>query len=262
MFERLLALFISFLSSSIGAISGIGGGVIIKPIFDLASIGGNAEVSFLTGCTVLAMASVSLLRCRGSGIAIDWKTSPWLAAGSAAGGVGGKLLFNALSYVFAGRAMVLSIQSALLTLLGAGVLAYLLFKPRIKPHAVRHPAASLGIGAALGCLSAFLGIGGGPMNIIALYFIFSMGTKESSLNSLFIIFISQAASLILTLASGTVPPHDNIMLALMALGGISGALLGSALLKRLPCPAVERIYATVIFLVLCTSVYNLASAIK
>ena len=53
-------------------------------------------------------------------------------------------------------------------------------------------------------LSAFLGIGGGPINLAILSFCFSMDSKTAALNSLYIILFSQAASFINTLVRGTV----------------------------------------------------------
>ena len=46
---EILIFFISFLSSVVGAICGIGGGVIIKPVLDAADIMGVAAISFLSG---------------------------------------------------------------------------------------------------------------------------------------------------------------------------------------------------------------------
>ena len=46
---------ISLLASVAGAICGIGGGVIIKPTLDLFHLDSVSTISFLSGCTVLAM---------------------------------------------------------------------------------------------------------------------------------------------------------------------------------------------------------------
>ena len=45
---------ISFLASIAGAICGIGGGVIIKPLLDSFGLMDVKTISFLSGCTVLA----------------------------------------------------------------------------------------------------------------------------------------------------------------------------------------------------------------
>ena len=82
----ILYFIISFFSSIVGAISGIGGGVIIKPVLDSISIFGVATISFLSGCTVLSMSTVTLIKNRKSEIQVNKKTASLLAVGGIAGG--------------------------------------------------------------------------------------------------------------------------------------------------------------------------------
>ena len=42
-------------ASVVGAVCGIGGGVIIKPVLDLLHLETVAAISFLSGCTVLSI---------------------------------------------------------------------------------------------------------------------------------------------------------------------------------------------------------------
>ena len=49
---------VSFLASIVGAICGIGGGVIIKPVLDAFGVLDVSAISFLSGCTVLAMSYI------------------------------------------------------------------------------------------------------------------------------------------------------------------------------------------------------------
>ena len=51
---------ISFLSCIAGAICGIGGGVVIKPVLDMLQMGAPATINFLSGCTVLSMSLYSV----------------------------------------------------------------------------------------------------------------------------------------------------------------------------------------------------------
>ena len=60
--EYLVIFLVCFLSSVIGAICGIGGGVIIKPVLDATGILAVTTVSFLSGCTVLSMSVVSMYK--------------------------------------------------------------------------------------------------------------------------------------------------------------------------------------------------------
>ena len=58
---------ICFLASTIGAICGIGGGVIIKPALDAFGIMDVSTISFLSGCTVLSMSLYSVGKSLRSG---------------------------------------------------------------------------------------------------------------------------------------------------------------------------------------------------
>lgn len=76
----ILALGVSFLASTAGAICGIGGGVIIKPTLDLFQMTSVSTISFLSGCTVLSMSLYSV----GRGLlahdsTVDFKTGTPLA---------------------------------------------------------------------------------------------------------------------------------------------------------------------------------------
>lgn len=57
---ELICFFVSFLSSAVGAICGIGGGVVIKPVLDFVQMGSAGMINFLSGCTVLSMSLYSV----------------------------------------------------------------------------------------------------------------------------------------------------------------------------------------------------------
>ena len=79
---------ICFIASIIGAICGIGGGIIIKPALDSFGILDVATISFLATCTVLAMTTYSVLRNKlnGSSHVNISETMP-LIIGSIIGGI-------------------------------------------------------------------------------------------------------------------------------------------------------------------------------
>ena len=84
----LLIFLICFLASVIGAICGIGGGVIIKPVLDAFGIMDVATISFLSGCTVLSMSTYSVIKNKLSGEShVEQKNGLPLALGAAAGGL-------------------------------------------------------------------------------------------------------------------------------------------------------------------------------
>ena len=65
--DFLFYFFICITATTLGAIAGIGGGVIIKPVLDALGGLSVASIGFLSGCTVLAMSVVSRLRSRCQG---------------------------------------------------------------------------------------------------------------------------------------------------------------------------------------------------
>lgn len=60
--QALLFALVSFAASVVGAICGIGGGMIIKPTLDIFGWVSVSTISFLSGCTVLAMSCYSVWR--------------------------------------------------------------------------------------------------------------------------------------------------------------------------------------------------------
>ncbi len=252
-----LYLLISLLASVIGSICGIGGGVIIKPVLDMFGVASVATISFLSGCTVLSMSCYSVgrtLASRDKGLDLGSVTP--LAIGAALGGVGGKYLFNMLSKLLPGPDMVGMVQAAGLFAVTAGTFVYTLFKSRVKTRSVRSAAASAVIGALLGLSSSFLGIGGGPINIVVLSYFFGMDSKTAAMSSIYVILFSQAASLLLTLIGGTVPVFSPIALVLMMCGGVGGAMIGRKINKKIDGATVDKLFLLVMLLIICISVYN------
>ena len=105
-------------------------------------------------------------------------------------------------------------------------------------------------------MSSFLGIGGGPINLVVLYFFFSMDTKTAAANSLYIIFFSQLCSLLATILTGAVPEFRWPVLALMAAGGLCGGVLGRKLNRRMKGEAVERLFIALMAVIICVSLFN------
>ncbi len=248
---------IAILSSLVGAICGVGGGVIIKPTLDFFKVGSVSTISFLSGCTVLSMSFYSV----GKAILakenkVDLKTGTALAAGAAIGGVVGKELFTAVKNLFANGNTVGAVQSVCLLLITLGTLIYTLRKDKIKTLKINSKFVCILIGFFLGIMSSFLGIGGGPINLVVLYFFFSMDTKTAAQNSLYIILFSQIASLISTLVTHTVPQFDWMTLIMMVAGGILGGILGRYLYKKMDNKAVEKLFIILMIVIMGISAYN------
>ncbi len=250
---------ISFGASIVGAISGIGGGVIIKPVMDVVSGLGVATISFLSSTTVLSMATVSLIRSRKSPVSINIRNTSMMAVGGILGGLAGKSLFDIVKNGFSNDKVIGISQASILFLITLGVLLFYINKEKIKPQHHKGLLFSIFIGFILGSFASFLGIGGGPINLAVLYFFFAMDSKTAALNSIFIIFFSQIASLLFTTLSGNLPEFEPMVLIIMIIGGITGGLTGSVLSHRMTNRAVDKLFMGVLSVIMVLCLYNTVS---
>lgn len=146
---------------------------------------------------------------------MDLKTGTPLAIGAAAGGVLGKQLFSMVKAMASNASTVGGVQAICLVIITIGTLIYTVNKGRIQTKNVACAPVCLLIGFLLGIMSSFLGIGGGPINLVVLYYFFSMDTKIAAANSLYIILFSQITGLLTTLVTKTVPDFSFVTLVVM-----------------------------------------------
>ena len=251
---------VAFLSSIVGAICGIGGGVVIKPVLDMLRLGAPATINFLSGCTVLSMSLYSVSKALRAGDSkVEMSTGTPLAIGAALGGVVGKEMFSAVKNFFGGSPMVGGVQAIALGIITLGTLLYTVNKAKIRTHKTTNKVVCVVIGLLLGIMSSFLGIGGGPINLVVLGFCFGMDTKTAAANSLYIILFSQMASLIATLISG-LPEFRVLALALMVAGGIGGGIVGRKLNKKMDNRAVDKLFIGLMVLIVGICIYNAVRA--
>lgn len=254
---NILLFLLCLIASCLGAITGVGGGILIKPIADAMNLLPVSAISFLSGCTVLCMSASSLIRSRGNGVRLEKAVTIPLAVGSIGGGLLGKWLFELVRQNFSNEAVLGLIQAILLLAMTLAVLIYYFFKSRIQSKNLRGTVLCLAVGLTLGVISSFLGIGGGPANVAILCLLFSMTSKEAAKNSIFIIFFSQIVSLISTVAGGTVPDVSIWLVLLMALGGVGGALTGSAISKRISDSGVDKVFMWMLGAIALVNVWNI-----
>lgn len=248
---------VSFGASVIGAICGIGGGVIIKPVLDASGTMLPGTINFLSGCTVLAMSCYSVLRNRiGGATAIEGKTAIPLAAGAAVGGLVGKQLFDLVESLFPSAETVGSVQAIALGAITVGTLAYNLNKQRIRTRSIEGVLPCVLVGLGLGVMSSFLGIGGGPINLVVLYYFFSMRTKDAAQNSLFIILCSQATSIVASVPTVDFALIDGALIAGMIACGILGGICGRMVNRRLAERQVDVLFSALMVVIVAVCIYN------
>ncbi len=148
------------------------------------------------------------------------------------------------------------LQSVILALLMLVISVYYKNKNLIKMYNLQNSFLIFSVGIILGVISAFLGIGGGPFNVAVLTLGFSMNSKNASINSLFIIFFSQIASLLTTQATTGYGPFKLDLLPYIILGGVVGGLIGSNLLSKINHKGVEGFFTIVVLLILILNIFN------
>lgn len=250
---------IAFLATATGAVVGVGGGVIIKPVLDCLGDYPVATNSLLSSCTVWTMTIVAVARQQGQLPSFDGRLLAWLGLGALLGGWGGEWLLQWLLYGLSGRRIML-LQNALL----AGQLIFVYFYMRRDKHQYAVAASAsraVLLGAGLGASASFIGIGGGPINIAALAGVLALPVKTAALYSLSIIFISQTAKLAAVTVSQSWGQYDLTLLPYLALAGVLGGWAGSWLQRRLPESGVLQLFQTVLLLLLGLALYNIGQAV-
>jgi len=102
----------------------------------------------------------------------------------------------------------------------------------------------IGIGAAVGILSAVLGIGGGFILGPAMVYLLGVPTRVMVGTSLFqIIFLTGFVTLLQAAINGTV---DVVLAFFLMIGGVVGARIGSALGRRLKAAQLRLLLALVV----------------
>lgn len=250
-------LIVSFLACIVGTICGIGGGIIVKPILDLFGWDSIASINFLSNCMVLAMSFYSVITSfvwdKNS---IKLKDVTALAIGAALGGALGSYLFDFIKNQFLNPNMIGSVQSSCLIIICITVLIYTIFKSKIKEYNVTGITTSIIIGLVLGLVSSFLGIGGGPINILVLCLFFGMDSKTSAVNSLYIILISKITNVFTTVFSGNVPPVELSTLGVIIFGAITGSIIGRRINKNINNRAIDRLFIILMIIIIFISGYN------
>lgn len=251
-----LFLGIGFFASTLGAICGIGGGFIIKPLLDLTRAVPLDAVSFMSSAAVLAMSTYSVTKhLLAKGNQLDLVTVIPLSMGAIAGGGMGERL-RAFAFAAASPGAASVIQSILLAVMTVGTLLYMLKRDDLHRRDCNAMSVKALAGVALGCVSSFIGIGGGPINLVVLHYLFSMDGKTAAINSLFIIALSQLTNVSLSIALDP-PTGDILLIVAMALGGLAGGWVGQRIYRHISERALHKLVFLVQCFILALCVFNI-----
>lgn len=237
-----------------GAISGLGGGVIIKPLFDMIGYHSAATIGFYSSVAVFTMSIVSIIKQLKSGFNFHLKTVLWISIGSLVGGIAGEEIFNRVTSSYENN-VVKIIQAALLAITLIFILIYTI-NMKIKSYHLKKPASIFIVGFLLGSISVFLGIGGGPLNVASLMLLFSYTIKEATIYSIATIFFAQISKLGSVMISHKFFEYDLTVIPFICISAIIGGFIGTLINQKLEEGKIRRFYISLITLLLFISLYN------
>lgn len=247
-----------FLSTLLGAFVGLGGGVIIKPMLDVLHMHTLPEIAFFSSCAVFAMSVTSTAKYLKKGVTFEKRILFPLAAGAVLGGFLGNSAFSAALQAAQSADTVKGAQSVALSALLLCVLIFV--NVRAKTAKLQNPIGILCAGLLLGALAAFLGIGGGPINVAALTLLFSFSVRDAAVYSVAVIFFSQLSNLSVQLLRGGVQDYDLKMLWAVIPCAVVGGLLGALLNRRCSEKAARITFSLAIFSMIILTLYNAVTA--
>ncbi len=261
--QDLALLVVSFGAGLLGALAGVGGGLIIVPVLTLWF---GVDVRLAAGASIVSVIATS------SGAAVAYLREGWanlriatfLQLATVIGAICGALVVQDVPT----SALLLTLAIVLL-FSAAAQLVRLADEPGAGPtdtdrrlrlegsyfslrlgRTVAYGAQRIVPGflvmLAAGALSGLLGIGSGALKVLAMDGLMRLPLKVSSATSNFMIGVTAAASVGIYLSRGLV---DARLAAPVTLGVLGGALVGARLLPRLTNRQVRLLFIPVLLVI-------------
>ena len=228
-------------AGALGALLGIGGGVVLVP---LLTLGFGVELPVAAAVSLLCVIATS-----------SGASATYVRDGQADVRLGMKLEFFTVAGAVLGATLAPRLPQQALQLLFAGVCAPVvlsLARPRrvVEQEPSTWQVRNVGFGYAAslgaGALSGTLGIGGGVVKVPIMSMAMGVPFKVATATSSFTIGVTAAASLFVYWRRGLV---DWVVAVPAVLGVLAGASLGAKLLPYVPTSALKKIFAAVMTLV-------------
>lgn len=237
-----------------GALAGLGGGVIIKPVLDAIGYHPLFMINFFSSVAVFLMSVTSITKQKEQRKQYSLKQLLWLALGCIVGGVLGNQVFESLITALGNEETVNLIQIIVtIVLLGAAIL-YSNFGHKTLDLQGNIPLLISGL--ILSSLSVFLGIGGGPINVAFFLFVFGMPIKQAAFASILTIFFAQLSKLLAIAFTSGFGEYDLAYIIPIAIAAVLGSYLGSLTQDKLTDNRVQMIYTVITGLILLLNIYN------
>lgn len=243
------------IATLLGAIAGLGGGIIIKPVFDIFGYHNAISIGIYSSFAVLTMSIISIYKFLRQKVEINYSIVIYASFGGIIGGIIGEIFFKYLYVVYSSEIMK-KIQSLALMLMLVLIISYAFNKEKFPTYKEKRKKIILLIGIVLGFVSVFLGIGGGPLNIFLLSIFFSFDIKESTCYSIAIIFFSQLSKIIFCIANSSIRNIDLSIVPLICISGVIGGFIGTNINRKFDNKKIEFTYLLLIIGLLILNFYN------
>jgi len=249
----------------LGALLGLGGGIIIVP---LLTLGLGVDIHYAIGASIVSViatssgAAIVYVRDRLTNLRIGMfleigTTTGAITGAFIAGRVGGPVLFLLFGVILVYSALVMlrkndshgpssSAPDPLALSLGLRGEYYDPAIGRPLGYTASHSLLGLALMYVAGAVSGLLGIGSGILKVPAMDLAMHLPMKVSTATSNFMIGVTAAASAGIYFARGDVHP---LVAAPVAIGVLAGATMGTRLLQHLPALLIRRIFVAVLLVV-------------
>ncbi len=129
--------FVILIATTFGAIAGLGGGVVIKPVLDAIGYHNASTISLYSSFAVFSMCIISIIKQMNKGFKLEIKTVFYISVGSCIGGICGSSILDILIRHFNNND-VKFLQALLLLITLIFILIYTLKSHKFKTVVVKH----------------------------------------------------------------------------------------------------------------------------
>jgi len=231
-----------------GALIGIGGGLIIRPCLAIMDVSKNLA-TFSSAVTVLAMSIANIVTHHRRGTDLKLSGTLYLAFGSIVGGFLGGGILNYVSTAIVNTGYIFVLILVLISVFG---------RPFLPSMTVHNPIVQFAIGLVTGSLSGFFGIGGGPFQMVALILFFNLNCKDAAVQSIVITMLTTISSVIRYSMDGYI---DFSLAVYMIPAAILGGILGSIINRKMTDKTITRIFCMTVMLMIGLQVMKVAGLI-
>lgn len=252
---------ITILATTMASLTGMGGGIIMKPVLDILGHFDTETISVLSSFSVFTTSFVSTIKNVINKNKFNMDIVIPLGIGAVFGGSLGQAMFNFCTSSFQNKSIITIVQNVIIGLLICFVFYYIKHKDNIPSKNLSGAFNSSLVGLSLGVVSSFLGIGGGSINVPIFIYLFSYDTKTATISSLVTIVFAQASKLMSVLTTTGFEMYDLSVLPYMVVAAVAGGFAGTKLSTGFSDKQIEKAFVFLLFVIFGLCVWNICGNI-